>query len=146
MKRRKMLVCSTVTQGCHECKTHVSLEFILLVPKGQCFDGVVHFPTTIEERPMYKKPHCVTLPYKRQPINLNEPEIWDVMTEKYCLEIVLAEFGKFKAVDLTICKDCLEDYDYYTVLEYEYDGGITTGSVYIPPKFTSELKRLLQVD
>ena len=145
MKRRKMLVCSTVTHGCRVCETHVSLEFIFLVPKGQCFDGVVHFPTTVEERPMYKH-YCDIPPYKRQPINLNEPEIWDVMTEKYCLEIVLAEFGKFKAVDLTICKDCLEDYDYYTVLEYEYDGGITTGSVYIPPKFTSELKRLLQVD
>lgn len=141
-----MLVCSTVTQGCHVCKTHVSLEFILLVPKGQCFDGVVHFHTTAEECPMYKKPHCVTLPYKRQPINLNKPEIWDGRTEKYCLEIALTEFGKLEAVDLTICKECLEDYDYYTVLEYVYDGGITTGSVYIPPKFTSELKRLLQVD
>lgn len=144
MKRRKMLVCSTVTQDCHVCKTHVSLEFILLVPKGQCFDGVVHFPTTAEERPMYKKPHC--LPYKRQPINLSALEICDIRKEHYCLEIALAEFGKFKAVDLTICKECLEDYDYYTVLEYVYDGCFTTGSVYIPPKFTSELKRLLQVD
>ena len=139
-----MLIYGTVTQGCMVCQTHVSLEFILLVPKGQCFDGVVHFSTTVKERPMYK--NCVTLPYKRQPINLNKPEICDGRTEKYCLEIALAEFGKFKAVDLTICKECLEDYDYYTVLEYEYDGGITTGSVYIPPKFTSELKRLLQVD
>ena len=146
MKRRKMLVCSTVTHGCHVCETHVSLEFILLVPKGQCFDGVVHFPTTVKERPMYKKPYCDTPPYKRQPINLNEPEIWDIREKHYCLEIALTEFGKFKAVDLTICKECLEDYDYYTVLEYVYDGCFTTGSVYIPPKFTSELKRLLQVD
>ena len=146
MKRRKMLVCSTVTQDCYVCKTHLSLEFILLVPKGQCFDGVVHFPTTVKERPQYKEPHCVTLPYKRQPINLNALEIWDIREKHYCLEIVLAEFGKFKAVDLTICKECLEDYDYYTVLEYVYDGCFTTGSVYIPPKFTSELKRLLQAD
>lgn len=48
MKRRKMLVYGTVTQDCMVCQTHVSLEFILLVPKGQCFDGVVHFPTTVE--------------------------------------------------------------------------------------------------
>lgn len=67
MKRRKILVCSTVTQDCMVCKTHVSLEFILLVQKGQCFDGVVHFPTTVEERPKYKKPHYEAPPYKRPP-------------------------------------------------------------------------------
>lgn len=145
MKRRKILVCSTVTQDCMVCKTHVSLEFILLVPKGQCFDGVVHFPTTVEERP-YKKPHCETPPYKRPPINLNKPEICYDRRKNYCLEIALTEFGKFMAVDLTICKECMEDYDYYTVLEYKYEGGFTSDSVYIPPKFTSEFKRLLQID
>lgn len=146
MKRRKMLIYGTVTQDCMVCQTHVSLEFILLVPKGQCFDGVVHFPTTVEERPKYKKPHCETPPYKRPPINLNKPEICDVRRKNYCLEIALTEFGKFKAVDLTICKECMEDYDYYTVLEYEYDGGFNTHYFDIPPRFTAEFKRLLQID
>ncbi|MBE6296729.1 MAG: hypothetical protein E7086_09575 [Bacteroidales bacterium] len=146
MKRRKMLVYGTVTQDCMVCKTHVSLEFILLVPKGQCFDGVVHFPTTVEERPKYKKPHCETPPYKRPPINLNEHEICVDRRKNYCLEIALTEFGKFKAVDLTICKECMEDYDYYTVLEYKYDGSFNTHYFDIPSKFTSEFKRLLQID
>lgn len=141
-----MLVRSTLIQDCIVCQTHVSLEFILLVPKGQCFDGVVYFPTTVEEHPKYKKPHCDTLPYKLPSINLNEYEICDDRIEQHILEIALTEFGKFKAVDLTICNECLEDYDYYNVLEYEYDGGFNTHYIDIPPKFTSEFKRLLQVD
>lgn len=146
MKRRKMLIYGTVTQGCMVCQTHVSLEFILLVPKGQCFDGIVHFPTTVEERPKYKKPHyCETPPYKRPPINLNKPEICDDRRKNYCLEIALTKLGKFKAVDLTICKECLEDFDYYTVLEYEYEG-FNTHYIDIPTRFTAEFKRLLQID
>lgn len=147
MKSRKMLVCSTVTQGCLVCQTHVSLEFVLLVPKGQCFDGIVNFPTTVEEHPRNKKSYCDNPPYKRPPINLKEYEICDDRTEQHCLEIVLTEFGKFKTVDLTICKECMEDYDYYTVLEYEYDGSFNAhGNIGIPAKFTPEFKRLLQVD
>lgn len=62
------------------------------------------------------------------------------------MEIALTEFGKFMVVDLTICKECMEDYDYYTVLEYKYDGGFNTHYFDIPSKFTSEFKRLLQID
>lgn len=141
-----MLIYGTVTQDCWVCQTHVSLEFILLVPKGQCFDGVVHFPTTVEERPKYKKPHCETPPYKRPPINLNKPEICDDRRKNYCLEIALTEFGKARTIDLTICKECMEDYDYYTVFEDENDGYSDSSGVYIAPKLISEIKRLLQVD
>ena len=95
MKSRKMLVCGTVTQGCYVCQTHNFIEFILLVPKGQCFDGIVNFPTTVEEHPRNnKKSYCDNPPYKRRPINLNKHEICDVSTKEYCLEIALTEFGK----------------------------------------------------
>lgn len=147
MKSRKMLVCVTVTQGCYVCQTHNFIEFILLVPKGQCFDGIVNFPTTVEEHPRNnKKSYCDNPPYKRLPINLNKHEIYDVSAKEYCLEIALTEFGKARTIDLTICKECMEDYDYYTVLEYEYDGYSDSSGVYIAPKLISEIKRLLQVD
>ena len=142
-----MLVCGTVTQGCYVCQTHNFIEFILLVPKGQCFDGIVNFPTTVEEHPRNnKKSYCDNPPYKRLPINLNKHEICDVSTKEYCLEIALTEFGKARTIDLTICKECMEDYDYYTVFEDENDGYSDSSGVYIAPKLISEIKRLLQVD
>ena len=143
-----MLIYGTITQGCVACQTHVSLEFILLVPKGQCFDGVVHFPTTVEERPKYKKPHCETPPYKRPPICFDNIVCSTHSVTEYS-EMMLTVFGDLITVDLTTtrdCKECLEDYDYYTVLEYEYDGGFNTHYFDIPSKFTSEFKRLLQID
>lgn len=139
-----MIVCSTATKGCLIDRTHVSLEFILLVPKEQNFDGVVHFPNSVERRTCEKHISESKLPYKRSPIDLNRCDV--CMMENYkqqYSELRLTELDRFDAVSLTICEEHIGDYDYYTVLEDEYDGN--GRHIYIAPKFTSEFKRLLQV-
>ena len=148
MKQRRIIVCSTEYRYCHTAERTFLHEFILLLPKGQQFDGVVNFPTKVDELLKNKKPHCETPPYKRPPICFDNIVCSTHSVTEYS-EMMLTVFGDLITVDLTTtrdCKECLEDYDYYTVLEYEYDGSFTSGSVYIPPKFTSEFKRLLQID
>ena len=143
MKNRRLIVCSTSTRGCITAGTHVSLEFILLVPKEQNFDGVVNFPKV--HNGFNSRKFDIKLPYKRSPINFSASAIYSFENDKqHYSELRLTEFGKFAAVELTICEECLGDYDYYTVLEDEYDGN--GQHIYIAPKFTSEFKRLLQVD
>ena len=145
IKNRRLIVRSTSTRSCITAETHVSLEFILLVPKEQKFDGIVNFPNSVEKRPCDKLKFESKLPYKRSPINFSESAIYSFENDKqHYSELRLTEFGKFAAVELTICEECLGDYDYYTVLEDEYDGN--GQHIYIAPKFTSEFKRLLQVD
>ena len=145
MKNRRLIVCSTSTRGCITAETHVSLEFILLVPKEQNFDGVVNFPNSVERRPCNKLKFESKLPYKRSPINFSESAIYSSENYKqHYSELRLTELDRFSHIDLAISKEYLGDYDYYTVLEDEYDGNAQ--HIYIAPKFTSEFKRLLQVD
>ena len=142
MKNRRLIVCSTATQGCFTAETNVSLEFILLVPKEQNFDGVVNFPK-VHDGFTFRK-FDIELPYKRSPIDLNccDACMMENYKQQYS-ELRLTELDRFSPIDLAISEECLGDYDCYTVLEDEYDGN--GRHIYIAPKFTSELKRLLQV-
>lgn len=147
MKKRRLIVCRKITYGCVACTAHVSNEFILLVPKEQSFDGIVNFSDMPEKHTYDKYKYERKLPYKRGPIILDEIAIHGSGGfEQCCLELRLTEFGKFDTVNITACEQCLEDYDYYTISEDEYDGYSDSSDVYIAPKYISEFKRLLQVD
>ena len=87
MKQRRLIVCSTKYMDCLTAKRTFSHEFILLVPKGQQFDGVANFPIKVDELLKNKKPNCMDYPYKRPPINLN------VIVDTHSLVVsILVEF------------------------------------------------------
>lgn len=118
MKKRRLIVCRKITYGCVACTTHVSDEFILLVPKEQSFDGIINFPD-MPEKHTYAKPQFERKPpYKRGPIILDEIANHDLggFEQRY-LELRLTEFSKFNTVNITACEQCLEGYDYYTIFE-----------------------------
>lgn len=164
MKQRRLIVCSTEYRHYLTAGRTFSHEFILLVPKGQQFDGVVNFPTNVDELPEYKKSECKKFPYKRPPINLNETVLDTHSVTKYS-EMMLNAFGDLITVELNTiryrnkyfayafsdppyiklntmedCKEWLNDYDYYTIFELESKNSC------ISPQCKLEFKRLLQAD
>lgn len=136
MKQRRLIVCSTKYMDCLTAKRTFSHEFILLVPKGQEFDGVVNFPIKVDELLENKKPNCMNYPYKRPPISFD-----NILCSTS--EMMLTVFGDLITVDLTTtrdCEKCLNDYDYYTIFELESKNSC------ISPQRKLEFKRLLQAD
>ena len=141
MKQRRLIVCSTEYCHCLTAERTFSHEYILLVPKGEYFDGVVNFPVQVDEFPKNRKSNCQKFPYKRPPINLNV--IVDIHSVTKYSEMMLNVFGDLITVDLTTtrdCEECLNDYDYYTIFELE------SKNPYLAPKRKLEFKRLLQTD
>ena len=166
MKQRRIIVCSTEYRHCHTDERTFLHEFILLVPKGQQFDGVVNVPTKVVELPENKKSECKKFPYKRPPINisLNGTVLNPHSVTKYS-EMMLNVFGDLITVELNTiryrnkyfayafsdplyiklntmedCKEWLNDYDYYTIFELESKNSCNS------PLCELEIKRLLQAD
>ena len=142
MKQRRIIVCRTEYRDCHTAERTFLHEFILLVPKGQQFDGVVNFPTKGDELLKNKKPHCETPPYKRPPICFDNIVCSTHSVTEYS-EMMLTVFGDLITVDLTTtrdCEECLNDYDYYTIFELKSKNSC------ISPQSKLEFKRLLQAD
>ena len=142
MKQRRLIVCSTKYMDCLTAKRTFSHEFILLVPKGQEFDGVVNFPIKVDELPKNRKSNRQKFPYKRPPISFNNIVYSTHSVTKYS-EMMVTVFGDLITVDLTTtrdCEECLNDYDYYTIFELESKNSC------ISPQRKLEFKRLLQAD
>ena len=142
MKQRRLIVCSTEYCHCLTAGRTFSHEFILLVPKGQEFDGVVNFPTKVDELLKNKKPNCMNYPYKRPPISFDNIVCYTHSVTEYS-EMMLNVFGDLITVDLTTtrdCEECLNGYDYYTVYELESKNSC------ISPQCKLEFKRLLHAD
>ena len=142
MKQRRLIVCSTEYRHCLTAERTFSHEFILLLPKGQQFDGVVNFSTKVDELLKNKKPNCMNYPYKRQPISFDNIVCSTHSVTEYS-EMMLTVFGDLITVDLTTtrdCEECLNDYDYYTIFELE------SKNICISPQRKLEFKRLLQAD
>ena len=141
MKQRRLIVCSTEYCHCLTAERTFSHEFILLVPKGQEFDGVVNFETKVDELPKNRKSNRQKFPYKRPPINLNV--IVDTHSATKYSEMMLNVFGDLITVDLNTmrdCEECLNDYDYYTIFELE------SKNPCLAPKRNLEFKRLLHAE
>ena len=141
MKQRRLIVCSTKYMDCLTAKRTFSHEFILLVPKGQQFDGV-NFPIKVDELLKNKKPNCMDYPYKRPPISFDNIVCSTHFVTKYS-EMMLTVFGDLITVDLTTtrdCEECLNGYDYYTVYELESENPC------LAPKRKLEFKRLLHAE
>ena len=142
MKQRRLIVCSTKYMDCLTAKRTFSHEFILLVPKGQQFDGVVNFPIKVDELLKNKKPNCMDYPYKRQPISFDNIVCSTHSVTKYS-EMMLTVFGDLITVDLTTtrdCEECLNGYDYYTVYELESENPC------LASKRKLDFKRLLHAE
>ena len=141
MKQRRLIVCSTKYMDCLTAKRTFSHEFILLVPKGQQFDGV-NFPIKVDELLKNKKPNCMDYPYKRPPISFDNIVCSTHFVTKYS-EMMLTVFGDLITVDLTTtrdCEECLNGYDYYTIYELESENPC------LAPKRKLEFKRLLHAE
>ena len=142
MKQRRLIVCSTEYRHCLTAGRTFSHEFILLVPKGQQFDGVVNFEAKVDELPKNSKSNRQKFPYKRPPISFDNIVCSTHSVTEYS-EMMLTVFGDLITVDLTTtrdCEECLNDYDYYTVYELESKNSC------ISPQRKLEFKRLLQAD
>lgn len=192
MRKRRLVVCSRDSRSCEMHGRHIHLEFILLVPKGQYFDGVVNFPSEVDlgkyskiifEPKNTEKP----LPYKRRPISLynskgmttwcydNDREDEEVNKKNRlkdiflripilsdpvkipdkgpvcncvtsCEEMILGDAGYFYSGSITMCHECLDSYDYYTVFECEYESRFQPKFSYVADMLAPEFKRLLQFD
>lgn len=142
MKQRRLIVCSTEYCHCLTAERTFSHEFILLVPKGQEFDGVVNFETKVDELPKNRKSNRQKFPYKRPPISFNNIVYSTHSVTKYS-EMMLTVFGDLITVDLTTtrdCEECLNGYDYYTVYELESENPC------LASKRKLEFKRLLHAE
>ena len=61
-------------------------------------------------------------------------------------ELILGNTGGFYSTRITMCDDCLNSYDYYTVFECKYETVFKPRYSYIADSLAPELKRLLQYD